>query len=145
MRVNDKIFTEFGRYENDQDGFGGLQLMRSTFDGRYKLSINLLSTDELYDIQEDPGEMINLINDEKYAKIRNELHDAILDNMNKTVDPFRGYCWENRSWRKDARKPSWAYTGLKRSKEEDSMYAPKELDYSTGMPVDGLVREDRGI
>lgn len=35
--------------------------MRCIFDGRYKLVINLLDTDEMYDLQEDPDEMVNLI------------------------------------------------------------------------------------
>lgn len=142
MRVNDYIFMEFGRYENDQDGYGGLQLMRGVFDGRYKLAVNLLSTDELYDIENDPQEMNNLINHEEYSEIRARLHDAILENMNQTRDPFRGYYWECRPWRKDARKPSWAYTGMKRQREEDPRYENKQLDYATGMPIENISSVD---
>ena len=50
-RVNEEIFVEFGRYEIDHDGFGGFQPIRSAFNGRYKLTVNLLTTDELYDLE----------------------------------------------------------------------------------------------
>lgn len=98
-RVNDYVFMEFGRYETDHDGFGGYQPMRAVFDGRYKLSINLLSTDELYDLKADPDELINCIDDPAYRAIRNQLHDALLNEMYRTRDPFRGYYWERRPWR----------------------------------------------
>ncbi len=143
-RVNDFVFIEFGRYENDQDGFGGLQLMRSVYDGRYKLSINLHDLDELYDTKEDPNEMLNLIQEENYDEIKIRLHDVILDNMNETRDPFRGYCWEDRPWRKEKREPSWAYTGFKRHKEEDPRYEDRQLDYDTGMPIENLVFKPDG-
>lgn len=42
---------EFGRFEVDHDGFGAFQPLRAVFDGRYKLSVNLMSTDELYDLE----------------------------------------------------------------------------------------------
>ena len=50
IRINDYVITEFTRYEVDHDGFGGLQIMRGIFDGRYKLVIHLLDyLDEFYD------------------------------------------------------------------------------------------------
>lgn len=133
-RVNDQIFIEFGRYEVDHDGFGGFQPMRSCYDGRYKLSLNLLSSDELYDLENDPEEMKNLIEDEEYADIRNSLHDAILNNMNITRDPFRGYHWEQRPWRKDASKPTWSYTLMTRQRIDDK-YERRQLNYSTGLEI----------
>lgn len=140
-RANDYIFMEFGRYEVDHDGFGGFQPLRTVFDGRYKLTINLLTSDELYDIKNDPDEMINLINSQEYAEIRNKLHDALLDNMNNTRDPFRGYYWEMRSWRQDACKPSWDYTLMTRQREEEECYEERQLDYSTGLPMKEAVRK----
>ena len=50
------VYTEFTRYEVDHDGFGGLQIMRGITDGRYKLVIHLLDTDEFYDLETDPYE-----------------------------------------------------------------------------------------
>lgn len=133
-RVNQYCFIEFGRYEVDHDGFGGFQPMRSVFDGRYKLSINLLSQDEFYDLQLDPYEMNNRINDPScYTEIC-RLHDAILDNMNQTRDPFRGYYWHRRPWRKDAPAATWSYTGYTRQSEND--YEERQLDYATGLPME---------
>ena len=48
------IFIEYNRYEVDHDGFGAFYPL-PIFDGRYKLAVNLLDTDELYDLSADPG------------------------------------------------------------------------------------------
>lgn len=141
VRVNDYVFMEYGRYEVDHDGFGGFQPLRSVFDGRYKLTINLLSSDELYDMKSDPNEMINLIDSSDHIEIRNKLHDSILDNMNKTRDPFRGYYWECRPWRDDSVKPTWDYTGMTRQREEDELYEERQLDYNTGLPMINATRK----
>lgn len=133
-RVNGEIFIEFGRYEVDHDGFGGFQPLRAAFDGRYKLVINLLSSDELYDLENDPAELHNLIFDPALAGVRTRLHDAILEFMNRTRDPFRGYYWERRPWRQDAAAASWDYTGMTRQREDED-YEPRQLDYSTGLPM----------
>ena len=137
-RVNDCVFIEFGRYEVDHDGFGGFQPMRAVFDGRYKLSINLLSTDELYDLQSDPDELHNLIDDPAHQEIRNRLHDRLLQNMDETRDPFRGYYWERRPWRSDASDASWDGSGYTRQSEDD--YEPRQLDYSTGLTMKEATR-----
>ena len=125
-------FMEFTRFEQDHDHYGGLQMMRAVTDERYKLSINLLSDDEFYDLQEDPYELHNLINDERYAAERDRLHDAILDRMCRDRDPFRGYYWDNRPWRKDAMPPNWRYRGWTRQRENEE-YEPRQLDYFNGM------------
>ena len=140
VRTNDSVFIEFGRYEVDHDGFGGFQLMRSVFDGRYKLSVNLLSGDELYDLEEDPGEMRNLIGSAGHCGVRNRLHDRLLEHMNETRDPFRGYYWERRPWRGDAAEASWAYTLMTRQREEETMYEARQLDYRTGLEMTQAVR-----
>ncbi|RDG33310.1 DUF4976 domain-containing protein [Oceanispirochaeta sp. M1] len=114
--VNNEVFIEYGRYEVDLDGFGGFQPIRCVFDGRYKLVINLLETDELYDLSEDSAEEINLIENKLLKEIRNSLHDRLLEWMNESRDPFRGYHWECRPWRDDARKPSYMYTAMTRQK-----------------------------
>lgn len=139
IKARDRIFMEFTRYEIDHDGFGGFQPVRAVFDGRYKLVINLLVTDELYDLQDDPGEINNLINSEKHATIRNSLHDSLLEWMNNTRDPFRGYYWERRPWRTDARPATWDYTGMTRQRENEE-YEPRQLDYETGLEMTEAVR-----
>ena len=137
-RVNEYCFLEFGRYEVDHDGFGGFQPMRAVFDGRYKLSLNLLSQDEFYDLQEDPLEMVNRIDDPACYERICRLHDAILDNMNRTRDPFRGYYWRRRPWRKDAPDATWSDTGYTRQSEND--YEERQLDYETGLTMVDAVR-----
>ncbi len=133
------IFMEFHRYEIDHDGFGGFQPIRAAIDGQYKLVLNLLTTDELYDLESDPYELTNRIGQDAYRKIRNGLHDQILDWMNRTRDPFRSYYWETRPWRDDARQPTWGYTGMTRQRENDPD-EPRQLDYDTGVEMEQAVR-----
>ncbi len=139
VRENDAIFIEFGRYEVDHDSFGGFQPIRCIFDGRYKLVINLLTSDECYDLQSDPDELENLIDSATHVALRNALHDRLLAWMNTTRDPFRGYYWECRPWRTDARTPSWTYTGMTRQRENEE-YEPRQLDYDTGLEIKEAVR-----
>ena len=124
-----------GRNEVDHVGFGAFEPMRSAFGWRYKLCVYLLSDDELYNMQEDPHEVRNLIGSTAHAAIRDGLHDAILKNMNETRDPFRGYYWERRPWRQDAAPASWEYTHMTRQREEDERYDKRQLDYDTGLPM----------
>ena len=140
VAVNDAVFIEYGRYEIDHDGFGGFQPLRACYDGRRKLSINLLSTDELYDLEKDPQEMTNLIDSPEYAEARDRLHDRILDWMNQTRDPFRGYYWERRPWRSNARPATWNYTGLTRQRENEE-YEPRQFDYNTGLEMTEATRD----
>lgn len=135
VKPSEHVFLEFGRYEIDHDGFGGFQPVRCAFDGRYKLVINLLTSDELYDLEADPNELTNLIDSSEYASVRDSLHDAVLDWMNRTRDPFRGYYWERRPWRSDARPASWDYTLMTRQREHEE-YEPRQLDYNTGLPME---------
>jgi len=137
---NDCVFMEFGRYETDHDGFGGFQPVRCVFDGRRKLVVNLLTSDELYDLRDDPGEMVNLIDSPAHATARDHLHDLLLDWMNRTRDPFRGYYWERRPWRTDARPATWDYTLMTRQRENEE-YEPRQLDYGTGLEMAEAVRK----
>lgn len=133
------VFVEFGRYEVDHDGFGGFQPMRGAIDEKYKLCINLLSEDELYDLECDPDEMNNLIDDPAYADERDRLHDEILNWMNETRDPFRGYWWERRPWRTDALDATWDYTCMTRQREHEE-FEPRQLDYMTGLEMKEATR-----
>jgi uncharacterized sulfatase len=139
-QVNQQVFIEFGRYEVDHDGFGGFQPLRAAFDGRYKLVINLLTSDELYDLETDPDELVNRIGVPDQSAIRDKLHDAILDWMDQTRDPFRGYYWERRPWRSDAAQPTWAYTNMTHQREDED-YEPRQLDYDTGLPMTAATRK----
>jgi len=137
--TNKEIFTEFGRYEIDHDGFGGFQPIRCVRNDRYKLVINLLCTDELYDLQEDPEELVNLIARSDHVVIRDELHDRLIEWMNETRDPFRGYYWMRRPWRSDAPPPTWDFTGYTRQREPDTG-EERQLDYDTGLPMEQATR-----
>jgi uncharacterized sulfatase len=131
--VRKEVFIEWGRYEVDHDGFGAFQPIRCICDGRFKLSINLMATDELYDLEADPGEMHNLIESAEHKSVRNALHDRLLDWMNISRDPFRGYYWGRRTWRPEF-KETWANAGMTRQRENDG-YLPRELDYDTGLTM----------
>lgn len=139
IRINQEVFTEFTRYEVDHDGFGGFQPLRAIITERYKLAIHLLDTDEFYDDREDPGEIHNLIHDERVGAIRNALHDRLLEHMNETRDLYRGYQWAAREWRPD-KVCTWENEGYTRQREDDG-YEPRQLDYDTGLPMESAVRK----
>ena len=134
-RINDFVFIEFNRYEVDHDSWGGLQPIRCAFDGRFKLAINLLSTDELYDLEADPYELTNLIGSRDHGDVRDRLHAALLDWMGRTRDPFRGPCWERRPWQN---KRTLRWTGPMRLRPDDGYEKPM-LDYGTGLEASELV------
>jgi uncharacterized sulfatase len=131
--LRNEVFIEWGRYEIDHDGFGGYQPIRCICDGKHKLAINLMVTDELYDLEQDPGELTNLIDSPNHVAIRNGLHDRLLNWMNETRDPFRGYYWGRRPWRPDFPE-TWKNAGMTRQRENDG-YLPRELDYDTGLTM----------
>ena len=56
---------------------------------RYKYICNHGATHELYDLQADPGEFVNRIDDPALVKIRNELHDRLLAWYNPEKNPYR--------------------------------------------------------
>lgn len=131
------VFMQFNRFELGVDGYLGFQPIRAVVDGKYKLNINLFATDELYNLEEDPYELVNLIDDEKFKKIRNKLHDAILNHQNSIIDPLRGYQWACRPWRSE-KKPSFENDGYVREKYFTDI---DHLDYATGNRVDGDFRK----
>ncbi|GCF94178.1 hypothetical protein NRIC_20690 [Enterococcus florum] len=138
QEINDVVFTEFTRYEVDHDGFGGVQMMRAATSEKYKLVVHLLDSDEFYDLVNDPYETINLIDSPDYEAVRNALHDRMLQQMNETRDPFRGYQWAVRPWRKD-KEPSWENDRHTRQRENEE-YEPRQLDYDTGLPMEKATR-----
>lgn len=96
----------FTRFEINSDGWGEFYPIRCMTDGRHKLSINLFETDELYDLATDPYEMQNIVNVSRDEAVPHKLHDAILLEMDRIRDPFRGFRWGAREWR-TARTPRY--------------------------------------
>ena len=127
---------EFNRFEIDHDGFGGFAPIRAVCEGRYKLSINLIDTDEFYDLERDPHELHNAINDPEYVKIRDRLQDAIIAWMGETRDPLRGPHWGRRAWRK-IEKSSWG--GPTRPRPFDEAYFPRTRLYEDAQEIDRFV------
>lgn len=97
--VHDTVMVNFHRFAINHDSFGEFYPIRCVTDGRYKLSVNLLETDEFYDLARDPYEMENRIEDPGCAEERERLHDALLERMDRIRDPFRSYRWGDRHWR----------------------------------------------
>lgn len=137
-RTNDAVFVEFGRYEVDHDAFGGFQPIRCVVNERYKLVVNLLTSDEFYDLQADPGEMTNRIDSPAHAQIRDRMHDRLLQWMNETRDPFRGYYWACRPWR-PGKKPDWENDYMTRQRADDG-YEVTMLDYGNGLEIKETTR-----
>lgn len=131
--VQDHVFMEFNRFEVDHDGFGGVMPIRAVTDGRWKLAVNLLDTDELYDLATDPHELINRLNDPAVAPVRDALHDVLLERMGFTRDPGRGIPWRRRPWR-DLGGSTWG--GPTRPRPFDPDFYPPTLLYDTAEPVD---------
>jgi uncharacterized sulfatase len=132
-REDRAVVTEYTRYELGHDGFGGLEPLRMYLRWPWKLVINLHQTDELYNLAEDPDEMVNRIGDASCAAERDRLHDELIDWMYAHVDPARGRPWECRPWH-DASRPNW-HMPL-RPVRDDGVMAPY-LDYDTGLPTEG--------
>ncbi len=126
------VMIEFNRFGVGHEYMGGLLPIRCIVGDHYKLVINLLVTDELYDLNEDPAELNNLIAHPDHAVIRNALHDRLLDKMHAELDTFRGPCWERRPWRESTRFP-WAGGG--RPLQADG-YRPKVINPRTGAPFE---------
>ncbi len=106
-KVRDCVHISFNRFAINQDTYGGFYPIRCVCDGRYKLAVNLLDTDELYDLENDPYEMENLITHNQYSDVREKLHCELLKEMGRTRDPFRSFHWGMRPWSSQERPTYW--------------------------------------
>ena len=145
LSINDQlditrgVMVEFNRYEIEHDSFGGFIPVRCWVNNDYKLVLNLLTSDELYDRKNDPDELNNLITSPKHEVIRDQIHDTLLAYMDTIRDPFRSYQWAIRPWRKGVEK-NWM--GAFRPKPRDG-FSKVVRDYDTGMPTQGVKVEDK--
>ena len=126
--TRDHTMISFNRFAINHDQFGSFYPIRCVVDGRYKLAINLLDTDELYDLQDDPGEMTNRIEDPALAEVRDRLHDALLAEMDRSRDPFRSPHWGIRPWRRASEIYFWG--GTNRRPPEGFPFESKPLSGS---------------
>jgi len=107
--IRETAMIDFHRFSINHDSRGGFYPIRCLTDGRHKLVVNLFETDEFYDLQADPHETTNLIDDPAYASVREELHERLLDRMDEIRDPFRSFRWGDRPWNRVRDEPP--YTG----------------------------------
>ncbi|HEY5212690.1 MAG TPA: hypothetical protein VIJ38_06685 [Acidobacteriaceae bacterium] len=70
--------------------------------------------------------------------IEQQQTNKLLNWMNVSCDPFRGYYWGHRTWRAEFAE-TWANAGMTRQRENDG-YLPRELDYDTGLPMKNATR-----
>jgi arylsulfatase A-like enzyme len=71
----------------------GLYSQRMVVTERYKLVFNAADMDELYDLQADPAELRNLVDDPGHEEVRRALYLRIFQRMRKTGDPFCRDLW----------------------------------------------------
>lgn len=124
-KLHDHVFVSFNRFAINHDQFGAFYPIRCVCNERYKLAINLLDQDELYDLEAGPHEIQNLINDPAHAAIRNQLHELIVEEMDRIRDPFRAFEWANRPWNQ-IRKPFY-WGGTNRRLPKGFPFEPQVL------------------
>ena len=79
----DAVYAE---YHGDEFGLYSQRLVRTE---RYKFVYNGPDRNELYDLEDDPAELVNLIDHPDYAAVREELADRLVNWMHEVDDPLR--------------------------------------------------------
>ena len=123
--VRDCHLISYHRFAINHDQFGEFYPIRSLVTDRYKLNINLFDTDEFYDLQEDPFETTNLIDESAVKGIRNDLHARLLNEMDRIRDPFRSFRWGDRSWNSIREEFYWG--GRNRPQPRGFPFQPRSL------------------
>jgi len=82
VRFRDVLLAHFNGFDAR-----GMYLQRMLIHGRYKYVFNPGDFDELYDLEKDPYELHNAINDPELSDVRLELRRRLADEMKKTGDP----------------------------------------------------------
>ena len=128
-RARDAVFGGFTRFAVNHDSWGALQPIRFVVKNGWKLVIHYDDDDQLFNLELDPHECNNLIadNNSETITIRNQLHDDLLSEMDRTRDPFRGWRWANRPWRGELQKP-WYFGGKRRDKPQGFEWLPQPIE-----------------
>ena len=66
----------------------GLYSQRMLRHGKYKLVYNPHDVRELYDLEADPGELLNLASDSSHRALRQNLENRLLAAMHESNDPL---------------------------------------------------------
>ena len=71
----------------------GLYSQRMVVTERHKLVFNCADVDELYDLDTDPYELVNQIDNPAYHDVKREMYLRLFRNMQSTGDPFYRDLW----------------------------------------------------
>ena len=82
LAANEAAFAE---YHGEEWGLYSMRMVR-TATAKYVYSPH--GTDELYDLEADPHELVNLVDDQAHAPLRAELRGRLRDWMVETDDPL---------------------------------------------------------
>ena len=88
VRPPDWPETLFAEYHGDEFGLYTQRMVRSK---RYKYVYNTPDIDELYDLEADPGEVDNRIDDPAYQSVVADLQAELLEWMERTDDMFHNW------------------------------------------------------
>jgi uncharacterized sulfatase len=111
VSIHDHIMISWHRSSFRGGACSGFYPIRCVTDGRYKLAVNLFDTDELYDLERDPHELVNQIDSPDHAGVRDALHDRLIAELSEANDPLRAAEWADRPWRASAVGPPPAGRG----------------------------------
>lgn len=95
QRINDAVlvsFNRFGIYHRSNMEFWPIRCLVTD---KHKLAVNLFDRDELYDLESDPHELSNTIDENPQ---REALLDRLISEMERVSDPMRGDVWWRRPW-----------------------------------------------
>ena len=94
----DSALVEYHAFGAERTGDDAFFPIRALVTEEEKLVLNLLETDEFYDLKADPGEVTNRIDDPSCAERRDALFADLTELLVETVDPFYGGYWDDRHW-----------------------------------------------
>jgi len=97
-RYRDGALIEYHAFGKGRTGDDGFLPYRALVTEQDKLVLNLLETDEFYDLRTDPGEVTNRIDDPESAERREDRFERLTGLLEETADPFYGGHWDDRHW-----------------------------------------------
>jgi len=83
--------TAFAQYHGDEFGLYSQRMLRK---GDWKYIYNGPDIDEMYNLENDPAELENLVESDENVEKRHELRSILADEMDRTDDPIRKWVGE---------------------------------------------------